>query len=115
MKQITFDELEKRVTYGDWTAFLYTDGFQSMTDEGDITEESLSNFYNAEVIHVYNMAELPDVKETLECTLLPPFDSEPEQKDEHEAYSCLRKRFAENDGEIAVCNVKGETTYMLVL
>ena len=50
MKKINFEELENAVSYDDYTAFVYNDGTQIMYSGGDINEDTMDVFYQAEYV-----------------------------------------------------------------
>lgn len=112
MKKINFEELENAVNYDDYTAFVYDDGTQIMYSGGEINEETMDVFYQAEDIEMYDMSELPDVKELMQENILEEF--EPAEGVVDDGYNSMVADFENGRGKIAKC-ISGRTTvYMLV-
>lgn len=112
MKQITFNELEKNISYNDYTAFVYNDGTQTMYSGGEITEDSLSHFEETDDITLYRMEDIPEIKQIMQENLLAEF--EPAEDVENEGYDMMVKQFANNEGQIAMCEYDNNRVYMLV-
>lgn len=112
MKAISFDDLRSKLSYGDYTAFVYNDGIQQMYSGGEINDDSIQSFDDGGKISICNMGELPDIKQLMQENLLLEFMSAPDVVDE--GYNELEKQFENNEGEIAFVDNNGTTTYMLV-
>lgn len=112
MKKINFEELENAVNYDDYTAFVYDDGTQIMYSGGEINEEVMDVFYQAEDIEMYDMNEIPNIKELMQENLLEEF--RPAEGVEDDGYDSMVADFGNSRGKIAKC-ISGRTTiYMLV-
>ena len=112
MKNISFEDFRKKLSYNDYTAFVYNDGTQQMYSGGQINDDSIQSFEDGGQISICNMGELPDIKQLMQENLLAEFMPAPDVVDE--GYQELEKQFEENQGEIAFVDNNGTTTYMLV-
>lgn len=112
MKNINFKELEKKINYNDYTAFVYKDGTQTMYSGGEINEDTLSNFAKADTISICDMNELPDIKELMQANLLSEF--KPAHNVSDDGYKSMIKDFEEGNGQIAMVENEKGITYMLV-
>lgn len=112
MKTISFEYFRNKLSYNDYTAFVYSDGTQQMYSGGEINDDSIQSFENGDEISICNMGELPDIKQLMQENLLAEFMPAPDVVDE--GYQQLEKQFENNEGEIAFVDNNGTTTYMLV-
>ncbi len=112
MKKITFRELEKIASYGDYTLFVYDDGTKMTEGSDEINEGSIHCFYQAECIELYDMDELPSVKEMMRANFVEQFS--PADGVEDEGFDWMVTNFANGNGKIAKCEANGATTYMLI-
>lgn len=112
MKKINFEELENAVSYDDYTAFAYNDGTQIMYSGGDINEDTMDVFYQAEYVEIYDMNELPVIKALMQENLLAEF--KPAEGVEDDGYNSMVADFENGRGKIAKCVSDRTTIYMLV-
>lgn len=112
MYTTNFRELESMVNYDDYTAFVYDDGTQTMYSGGDINEDTMDVFYQAEYVEMYDMNELPDIKGLMQENLLEEF--RPAEGVEDDGYNSMVADFENGRGKIAKCISSRTTTYMLV-
>jgi hypothetical protein len=112
MKTINFAELENMVNYNDYTAFVYNDGTQTMYSGGEISDDTLAPFYDADKIEVYGMNELLDIKELMQENFLA--ELEPAEGVDDEGYNSIATDFENGRGKIAKCELNGNIIYMLV-
>lgn len=112
MKIISFEDLRSKLSYNDYTAFVYNDGTQQMYSGGEINDDSIQSFEDGGQISICNMDELPDIKQLMQENLLSEF--EPAENVADDGYDKMKEDFANNNGEIAFVDNEGTTTYMLV-
>lgn len=112
MKHINIEELQKEVSYNDYTAFVYNDGIQTMYSGGEISDDTLHSFFESGEISLCNMGDLPDVKELMQENLLAEF--EPAEGVVDDGYEEMKRNFVNNEGDIAFCQHEGTVTYMLI-
>lgn len=110
MKEITYKELLHKVTYGNMTAFVDENGRYRMFCLGEINDDTLLNFKESSSISIYNMSELPKIREMMREHFLE------ELKPEDDGYDSLVAAFEENQGHIVCGDGNGRIThYMLVI
>lgn len=112
MKHISIDDLLNKVSYNDYTAFVYNDGTQTMYSGGEISDDALHSFFESGDVCICNMGDLPKIKELMQENLLAEFM--PASNVADEGYESMKDDFAHNRGEIAYCEYNGTTTYMLI-
>lgn len=112
MNTISFEDLRSKLSYNDYTAFVYNDGTQQMYSGGEINDDSIQSFEDGGKISICNMGDLPDIKQLMQENLLAEF--EPAENVADDGYDKMKEDFANNNGEIAFVDNKGTTTYMLI-
>lgn len=112
MKIISFDDFRNKLSYNDYTAFVYNDGTQQMYSGGEINDDSIQSFEDGGKISICNMSELPDIKELMQENLLA--ELEPAENVSDDGYDKMKENFANNNGDIAFVDNNGITTYMLI-
>lgn len=109
MKTISWQQLKHHFTYCDSTCFVYDNGTQIQYSDGEFFEDTLSSFLIADEIRLYNISEVPDIKQIMQDNYLPLFKSA-------EGYEEIAKMFTENKAQIAMCYDEElhTTIYMLI-
>lgn len=112
MKTISFNDFRAKLSYNDYTAFVYDDGTQQMYSGGEISDDSIHSFEEGGDISICNMGELPGIKQVMQENLLEEF--KPAENVSDDGYDQMKENFENNEGEIAFVSNMGTITYMLV-
>lgn len=112
MKNISFEDFRKKLSYNDYTAFVYNDGTQQMYSGGEINDDSILSFEDGGTISICNMGELTDIKQLMQENLLSEF--EPAENVADDGYDKMKEDFDNNNGDIAFVDNNGTTTYILI-
>lgn len=57
MKTISFNDFRAKLSYNDYTAFVYDDGTQQMYSGGEISDDSIHSFEEGGDISICNMVQ----------------------------------------------------------